>query len=76
MQEHPVQATLVATDAAPVWLELGMDPTSVIAIQGRPMRIEGDRWEYGPSWLRFDEEGLVDWYSSPLHPLETPHRMP
>lgn len=76
VQEHPVQAAQVATDAAPVWLELGMDPTSVIAIQGRPMRIEGDRWEYGPSWLRFDEEGLVDWYSSPLHPLETPHRMP
>lgn len=52
-------------------LELGMDIETVRAIQGEPMRINGDTWEYGPSWLRFEHGELVDWYSSPLHRLKT-----
>lgn len=52
-------------------LELGMDTETVRAIQGEPMRINGDTWEYGPSWLRFEHGELVDWYSSPLHRLKT-----
>jgi hypothetical protein len=60
-------------DAAPVveTLEIGMDPESVLAIQGEPMRYNEWEWEYGPSWLRFEDGQLVDWYSSPLHPLKT-----
>jgi hypothetical protein len=52
-------------------LELGMDADAVLAIQGAPMRYNDWEWEYGPSWLRFEDGQLVDWYSSPLHPLRT-----
>lgn len=62
--------------AASERLELGMDRAMVAAIQGEPLRIDGGQWEYGPSWLRFEEGALVDWYSSPLHPLETPTPRP
>lgn len=55
---------------APEKLALGMDMALVITIQGRPSYREGDVWEYGPSWLRFDEGQLVEWYSSPLYRLE------
>jgi hypothetical protein len=52
-------------------LALGMDPDSVRAIEGTPPLDLGDRWEYGPSYLRFEHRKLVDWYSSPLRPLKT-----
>ncbi|MFK2874606.1 J domain-containing protein [Dyella lipolytica] len=51
-------------------LTLGMSPENVHAIEGDPDLIEDDRWEYGPSWVRFEHGQVVDWYSSPLHPLE------
>lgn len=56
-------------------LEMGMGHVAVVEIQGEPLRVDGSRWEYGPSWLRFEDKRLVDWYSSPLHPLKTarPH---
>jgi len=57
-------------------LELGMDDEQVRAIQGAPVRINGDEWEYGPSWLRFEKGRLVDWYSSPLYRLRTPSETP
>ncbi len=52
-------------------LELGMDAATVRSIQGDPMRIDNDTWEYGPSWLRIERNRLVDWYSSPLYRLKT-----
>ena len=52
-------------------LELGMDPASVLAIQGKPVSVNGERWDYGPSWVRFANGQLVDWRSSPLHHLHT-----
>jgi DnaJ domain len=62
-------------------LALGMSTESVHAIEGDPDLIEDDRWEYGPSWVRFEHGQVVDWYSSPLRPLEVsvdtppgPHR--
>jgi hypothetical protein len=57
-------------------LELGMQADQVLAIQGDPVRIRGDEWEYGPSWLRFENGRLVDWYSSPLYRLRTPTETP
>lgn len=50
-------------------LRVGMTPETVRAIQGEPIRINEDLWDYGPSWLRFEDGQLVDWYSSPLRPL-------
>lgn len=52
-------------------LELGMDADTVRSIQGEPVQWNGSEWSYGPSWLRFEDDRLVDWYSSPLHPLRT-----
>src|SRR5690606_32644145 len=55
----------------PIRLQIGMDEDTVRAIQGDPMQWSGAEWIYGPSWLRFEDGHLVDWYSSPLHPLAT-----
>ena len=69
----PVAGSAPAPDggfAAPEKLALGMDMALVFDIQGRPTYREGDVWEYGPSWLRFDEGQLVEWYSSPLYRLK------
>lgn len=52
-------------------LRLGMPVAAVRAIQGDPIGSEGGRWLYGASWLRFECDELVDWYSSPLQPLRT-----
>lgn len=58
------------TPAVPM-LVLGMSPENVRAIEGEPMLIRDDRWEYGPSWIRFENAEVVDWYSSPLRSLRT-----
>jgi hypothetical protein len=61
--------------ADPPVLELGMDAASVRGIEGEPtLMISGQRWEYGPSWIRFEDGKVVDWYSSPLYPLHAPTR--
>ncbi len=66
--------------AVPV-LSLGMSAENVRAIEGDPIVIHDGRWEYGPSWISFDHDKVVDWYSSPLHSLRTtgshpPNRRP
>jgi hypothetical protein len=57
-------------------LAVGMSPENVRAIEGDPVAIRDDLWEYGPSWVRFDHGSLVDWYSSPLHALKTTRTRP
>ncbi|MDQ0008008.1 hypothetical protein J2T07_000167 [Luteibacter jiangsuensis] len=52
-------------------LTLGMMPDEVIGIEGEPTRRADGRWEYGPSWIRFEQGVVVDWYSSPLRRLRT-----
>jgi hypothetical protein len=64
-----------APAAAPM-LSLGMSPENVRAIEGNPVAIRDDLWEYGPSWVRFDHGSVVDWYSSPLHSLKTTRTRP
>ncbi|QOW18807.1 J domain-containing protein [Lysobacter ciconiae] len=63
-------ADMAAAPARRRLLEPGMDTASVILIQGKPLAVNGNRWDYGPSWLRFEDGQLVDWYNSPLHPLK------
>lgn len=54
-------------------IALGMDAATVRARVGLPGNIiAGERWEYGPSWIRFDNDKVIDWYSSPLRPLDAP----
>jgi hypothetical protein len=56
-------------------LGLGMDADAVRAIEGEPtLMVNDERWEYGPSWIRFEHGKVVDWYSSPLYPLSTTSR--
>lgn len=57
-------------------LTLGMSPENVRAIEGNPVAIRDELWEYGPSWVRFDHGSVVDWYSSPLHSLKTARTVP
>lgn len=52
-------------------LEVGMDKNTVLAIQGEPLHKYETEWDYGPSWLRFEQDRLIDWYSSPLYRLKT-----
>lgn len=67
------------TTHAPVthaYLALGMEEDQVRRIQGEPYNSHQTRWEYGPSWILFDCKQVVDWYSSPLHPLQVQHSHP
>lgn len=57
-------------------LELGMEEGSVIAIQGQPERIQDDVWNYGSSWIRFEDGHVVDWASAPPNRLMTPTPRP
>ena len=56
----------------PQYLELGMDSEAVRILEGEPVMINGQRWDYGPSWIRFENNHVVDWYSSQLRPLKAP----
>ncbi|UPG96436.1 J domain-containing protein [Luteibacter aegosomatissinici] len=50
-------------------ISLGMKDNEVVALEGEPTLRSADRWEYGPSWVRFEGGSVVDWYSSPLRTL-------
>lgn len=72
----PVRALQVAAtppSQAVGYLHIGMDKDSVRGIQGQPFNNHDTRWEYGPSWVEFRCDEVVDWYSSPLHPLRVQH---
>ena len=61
---------------APQILRIGMDQKAVRSLEGEPVMIEGSRWEYGPSWIRFKGNRVVNWYSSALHPLHSTQESP
>jgi hypothetical protein len=50
-------------------LAAGMKEEDVIALEGEPTLRGPDRWQYGPSWVRFEGGSVVEWYSSPLRAL-------
>ncbi len=47
----------------------GMPETEVVRILGEPITRTGARWDYGPSWVQFEDGVVVTWYSSPLRSL-------
>lgn len=47
----------------------GMGKNTVRDILGEPLDMHALRWSYGPSWVEFRCDKVVDWYSSPLRPL-------
>ncbi|MEL1263986.1 J domain-containing protein [Pseudoxanthomonas putridarboris] len=57
--------------SGPDHLVMGMDMEAVLQVQGAPTRQGSTVWEYGPSWVRFEGDRLVEWYSSPLYRLKT-----
>lgn len=75
---HPaVRQSSSVTAVATSPLSLGMDAATVRASEGEPtLTVNNERWEYGPSWIRFERGKVVDWYSSPLYPLHTTTRSP
>ncbi|WP_448097383.1 J domain-containing protein [Luteibacter yeojuensis] len=76
--QEPVAIAAASAPAALSTLSLGMTPDEVVGIEGEPTRRADGRWEYGPSWIRFEQGVVVDWYSSPLRRLRTdsPHPGP
>ncbi|TAH46393.1 MAG: hypothetical protein EYC71_03935 [Gammaproteobacteria bacterium] len=68
----PVRAVPVAVKASSAYdgIRRGMPKTLVTEILGAPISMDKDRWYYGPSWLRFEDGKLVEWYSSPLRRLK------
>ena len=79
-QESPATASGTglhrATDSPA--LRLGMSPDEVIAAIGQPFSSDatGQQWLYGASWVKVACGQLVDWYSSPLQPLNAAHERP
>jgi len=76
---EPTTPTLAMIPPARIeTLKLGMSSARVLAMQGQPVSREGGRWDYGPSWIAFDEERdkVTDWYSSPMRPLKYAARHP
>lgn len=68
--DKPVPNGAVADASAGVpHLELGMLEADVIAIQGAPVRVQDGVWNYGSSWVRFEDGHLVDWASEPPNRL-------
>ncbi|MGY0557205.1 MULTISPECIES: J domain-containing protein [unclassified Lysobacter] len=67
-----------STPPVPTLVELGMEPDAVTELAGPPIvdTSHGEHWVYGPSWVRFECGQVVDWYSSPLHPLPVAHPRP
>lgn len=64
---QPVPASVVRKPS----LAPGMSEDAVRAAEGDPLIMTGGRWEYGPSWIRFEDHKVVGWYSSPLRPLKS-----
>lgn len=52
-------------------LAAGVSEDTVRAAEGEPLILSDGRWEYGPSWIRFEDHKVVDWYNSPLRPLKS-----
>jgi len=50
-------------------IRVGMRADDVLRVMGEPVARTDERWDYGPSWIRFDQGRIVDWYSSPLRAL-------
>lgn len=76
-QSKPVETReVMATPAINQDLRLGLSERNVRRIVGEPDMIEGNRWDYGPSWILFENGKVTDWYSSPLRPLHAPSATP
>jgi hypothetical protein len=72
--EYAPSPEATATSAMPIGarperIALGLDAADVERLAGPPMFRSAERWEYGPSEIRFTDGRVSGWYSSPLRPL-------
>src|SRR3546814_15203096 len=76
--ESVVENKRESTPPAAIALRQGMPERDVVALLGHPVSrvLGGTHWQYGSSWVRFECAPLVDWYSSPLHPLKASRSRP
>lgn len=76
--ESVVENKRESTPPAAIALRQGMPERDVVALLGHPVSRElgGTHWHYGSSWVRFECAQVVDWYSSPLHPLKASRSSP
>ena len=65
----PSPAAAAPTAPRAPGIRVGMRADDVLNVQGAPVARTDERWDYGPSWIRFDEGRVVEWYSSPLRAL-------
>lgn len=66
---HARATTDAAASPRTPGIRLGMRADDVLHVQGAPVARTDERWDYGPSWIRFDKGRVVEWYSSPLRAL-------
>jgi plastocyanin len=57
------------SDTRKEYFTLGSTTDDVLAIQGTPTLISGNRWSYGFSYVDFEAGRVVRWYNSKLDPL-------
>ena len=50
-------------------IDLGTAAGQVRAIEGEPVAANRQHWDYGPSWIEFEDDRVSNWYSSPQRPL-------
>ncbi len=48
---------------------IGSSQREVLRIQGEPLFRSETRWDYGPSFIEFQDGKVSGWHSSPLRPL-------
>jgi len=69
--ENPLNARIDrGPDRAPVLITRGSTKSDVRQIQGSPVREADKVWDYGISRVYFEGDRVVDWYESPLNPLQ------
>jgi intein-encoded DNA endonuclease-like protein len=57
------------SDTRKEYFTLGSTTDDVLAIQGTPTLISGNRWSYGFSYVDFEAGRVVRWYNSKHDPL-------
>ena len=73
----PTTSAARRPSAAPAeGIRLGMSEREVARILGEPVTRDATRWDYGPSWVRFDDGVVESWYSSPLRRLRIANTPP
>ena len=69
----PLNAELVPSEPvvfSPSYFTVGSTKDEVLAVQGSPRRFTDTKWEYGLSWVRFQNGRVTTWYASLSAPLK------